>query len=84
MVALALTWGNKMRPLSTTKKHFTAIGLILAALAADASWTRPSQPQTDSGRHRLVQYCVPQDDNPIVSQGIYCETGVRLEEITRG
>jgi hypothetical protein len=66
-----------MKPLSTIKKHLTATGLtlVIAALAANASWTRPPGAGTDAGRRHLVQYCVPQEDDGVIGQGIYCESG---------
>jgi hypothetical protein len=73
---------KKMKPLSTIKKHLTATGLtlVIAALAANASWTRPPVPGTDAGRRHLVQYCVPQEDDGGIGQGIYCERGLdRME-----
>ena len=59
------------------KKHLTATGLtlVIAALAANASWTRPPGAGTDAGRRHLVQYCVPQEDDGVIGQGIYCESG---------
>ena len=64
-----------MKPLSAIKKHLTATGLtlVIATLAANASWTRPSE--TDAGRRHLVQYCVPQEDDGVIGQEIYCESG---------
>jgi hypothetical protein len=64
-----------MKPLSTMKKNLGATGLTLAlaVLAANASWTR--SPETDAGRRHLVQYCVPQEDDGGIGQGIYCESG---------
>jgi hypothetical protein len=73
---------KKMKPLSTIKKHLTATGLtlVIAASAANASWTRPPGPGTDAGRRHLVQYCVPQEDDGVIGQGIYCESGLdRME-----
>jgi hypothetical protein len=73
---------KKMKPLSTIKKHLTATGLtlVIAALAANASWTRPPVPGTDAGRRHLVQYCVPQEDDGVIGQEIYCESGLdRME-----
>ena len=69
---------KKMKPLSTIKKHLTATGLtlVIAALAANASWARPPVPGTDAGRRQLVQYCVPQEDDGGIGQGIYCESGL--------
>jgi hypothetical protein len=68
---------KKMKPLWTTKKNLGATGLtlILASLAANDSWTRPPGPGTDAGRRHLVQYCVPQEDDGGIGQGIYCESG---------
>ena len=73
---------KKMKPLSTIKKHLTATGLtlVIAALAANASWTRPPGPGTDAGRRHLVQYCVPREDDGVIGQEIYCESGLdRME-----
>lgn len=73
---------KKMKPLSTIKKHLTATGLtlVIAALAANASWTRPPGPGTDAGRRHLVQYCVPQEHDAVIGQEIYCESGLdRME-----
>jgi hypothetical protein len=73
---------KKMKPLLTIKKHLTATGLtlVIAALAANASWTRPPGPGTDASRRHLVQYCVPQEDDDVIGQGIYCESGLdRME-----
>ena len=73
---------KKMKPLSTIKKHLTATGLtlVIAALAANASWTRPPGPGTDAGRRHLVQYCVPQEGDGVIGQEIYCESGLdRME-----
>ncbi|MGA6963668.1 MAG: hypothetical protein WBZ51_08615 [Xanthobacteraceae bacterium] len=71
-----------MKPLSTIKKHLTATGLtlVIAALAANASWTRPPGPGTDAGRRHLVHYCVPLEHDAVIGQEIYCESGLdRME-----
>jgi hypothetical protein len=71
---------KKMKPLSTIKKHLTAAGmtLVIAALAANASWTRPQE--TAPGQRHFVQYCVPQQGDGVIGQEIYCESGLdRME-----